>query len=421
MEVVQEDVFTTSEKIATKLFAEEDENSSSLNKENNKKQKREMATIDKLLHRANIDTKDLKPLVQNIYFGETIVSDDLKLFEVDQAMLDYLLEGNSLVIRGNENENAICCSNSSTYSFKVAEISNPLLISTNIVLPDKIKENETRRNTNSEVFLMSNTYYTLTREKPRLAKLKNLLEMNLYFGKATDENSSEDTKKYRINDLLEIIQGSEEEIYTYLNYIEAFQIDGYWRLLDFGLYNKIIDDFLKCIDDNSFSYNKIPIDEIYSDLQCLYSISLLKQIANYFFDRDETSEDSIYKIKKNKLFKFYSESLLRSTLKMNYNEFLLILRKTLPQTFRNDFHIDYIRSISYVEEPYIYYMNCLELPDDIQKRFKFLFDKREKWQASELSALIKDLCKDDTEVNNALTKYCRLYTQNGIKYYTTRL
>ena len=40
MEVVQEDVFTTSEKIATKLFAEEDENSSSLDKENNKKQKR---------------------------------------------------------------------------------------------------------------------------------------------------------------------------------------------------------------------------------------------------------------------------------------------------------------------------------------------------------------------------------------------
>ena len=42
---------------------------------------------------------------------------------------------------------------------------------------------------------MSNTYYTLTKEKPRLAKLKNLLEMDLYFGKATDENSSEATKK----------------------------------------------------------------------------------------------------------------------------------------------------------------------------------------------------------------------------------
>ncbi len=53
-----------------------------------------MSTVDKLLFRAGIDTKDLKPLVQNIYFGESIVSDDLKLFEVDQNMLDYLLEGN---------------------------------------------------------------------------------------------------------------------------------------------------------------------------------------------------------------------------------------------------------------------------------------------------------------------------------------
>ena len=33
-------------------------------------------------------------------------------------------------------------------------------------------------------------------------------------------------RKYRINDLLEIIQASEEEIYNYLNYIEAFQING---------------------------------------------------------------------------------------------------------------------------------------------------------------------------------------------------
>lgn len=39
-----------------------------------------------------------------------------------------------------------------------------------------------------------------------------------------------------MNDFLEIIQGSEEEIYAYLNYIEAFQIDG--RL--FYTYNRRI-------------------------------------------------------------------------------------------------------------------------------------------------------------------------------------
>lgn len=40
MEVVQEDAYTTSDKIATKLFTEDDENSSTLNKENDKKQQR---------------------------------------------------------------------------------------------------------------------------------------------------------------------------------------------------------------------------------------------------------------------------------------------------------------------------------------------------------------------------------------------
>ena len=51
--------------------------------------------IDQLLTRAKLDpVNDLKPLVQDIYFGDSIASDDLKLFEVEQSMLDYLLEGN---------------------------------------------------------------------------------------------------------------------------------------------------------------------------------------------------------------------------------------------------------------------------------------------------------------------------------------
>ena len=43
----------------------------------------------------------------------------------------------SLIIRGGENDNAVCCSNNSTFSFKVAEVSNPLLITPNLSLPNK--------------------------------------------------------------------------------------------------------------------------------------------------------------------------------------------------------------------------------------------------------------------------------------------
>lgn len=421
MEIESENPFSK-EQLATQLFNDDsNSNQSDTNKENKLYSKRNFELVDKLLHRANINQNDLKPLVQNVYFGNTIVSDEYKILQVDQPMLDYLMEGNSLIIRGNETENAVCCSNSKTYSFKVAEVSNPLILSSKITPPDDIDNTDKRSLKRSEIFYMSGSYFTMAVEKPHLQKLKNLLETNLYFGKSIDDNCTTDTKKYKINDLLEIIQASEEEIYSYLNYIEAFQIDGYWRLLEFGFYNKIIDDILKCVDDNSLSFMKLPVEEIYTDLQGIYGLSILKQVVNYFFVQNE-SDSKICELKKERLFKFYAESLLRSTLKMNYNEFQIILLKTLPNALNYEFKIEYIQSIAYVEEPYIYYLNSIDLPDNIEKRFKYLFEKRAKWPSLEISAFIRDLCNNNsTEVNNALTKYCRPFTQNGVKYYTSRM
>lgn len=36
---------------------------------------------------------------------------------------------------------------------------------------------------------MTNCYFALSKEKPRLQKLKNLLELNLYMGRSIDQNS----------------------------------------------------------------------------------------------------------------------------------------------------------------------------------------------------------------------------------------
>ena len=71
---------------------------------------------------------------------------------------------------------------------------------------------------------------------------------------------------------------------------------------------------------------------------------------------------------------------------------------------------------------YIYYLNCMDMPDEIEKRFWFLFEKRAKWPEIELSAFVSDLCCDNlVEIKNALTKYCRAYNNNGVRFYTTRM
>ena len=49
-----------------------------------------------------------------------------------------IILNSSLIIRGNETENAVCCTKNATFSFKVAEISNPLLLTTNLKFPDVI-------------------------------------------------------------------------------------------------------------------------------------------------------------------------------------------------------------------------------------------------------------------------------------------
>lgn len=222
--------------------------------------------IDELIEKAKLNKEELTPFIQHIYLGDSVTAnDEYKLLELDEDKLDYLLDGNSLVIRGSETDNAICCTHDSTFSFKVAEISNPLLVSSDLVL----SANHNAGASNSEIVFMTNSYFTLTKEKPKLMKIKNLLEMNLYSGKAYEQN---DSQKFTISDFLDIIQASEAEIYVYLNYIQAFQIDGYWRLLDFKFLNQILDNFLKVIDEKCWLLDKIPVKDIYQELDSIYDM-----------------------------------------------------------------------------------------------------------------------------------------------------
>jgi hypothetical protein len=78
---------------------------------------------------------------------------------------------------------------------------------------------------------------------------------------------------------------------------------------------------------------------------------------------------------------------------MRYGEFCSILDKLFPASFNFEFNLSYVqvifyyffnvnvilrsiqydysftlKDICYVEEPYVYYLNVLDLPDEIEKR-----------------------------------------------------
>lgn len=57
---------------------------------------RSLEAVDDLVQNAKLDKSDLLPGVQCIYFSSSLNSNDFKLLEVDQAILDGLLSGERL-------------------------------------------------------------------------------------------------------------------------------------------------------------------------------------------------------------------------------------------------------------------------------------------------------------------------------------
>jgi sister chromatid cohesion protein DCC1 len=406
-----------------------------INKISDSSTKRTAEDAKDLLSKCDINQDDLKQLTQSVFIDNSILTDDWKLLELTSAQLRCLTEGDSLTIRGNETENAICCTKSETFTFKVAEISNMILVTPDLVFPGSSNDNSAENDSESSseqklkevrVVTIADKYFAMEKFKPKLQKLRSLLEMNFYCGQSLDEQS--DAVKYTIHDLLDIIQSSEEEIYNYLNFIEAYKVEGYWRLLDYKYHSELMDNILKLVDERSWRCDTIPVSEIFDELKPIYSLSILHQIVNYYFVRQEGSgfntEEDFHKIRKDKLCRFYAETLLRTTMKMRLVEFVSILKRTLPSSLEFEFSMDQIQDVCYVEENYVYYFNVLDLPDEIEKRFKCLFEKRKRWNFDELSAFMRDLCSSSdpkSELNSLLTKYCRSFTQNNVRYYTSRI
>ena len=51
-------------------------------------------TIDQLVEKAKLNKNELYPIVQTFYLGKNLAADNLKLMEIDEEKLNYLLEGN---------------------------------------------------------------------------------------------------------------------------------------------------------------------------------------------------------------------------------------------------------------------------------------------------------------------------------------
>ncbi|KAL5006003.1 hypothetical protein ScPMuIL_017161 [Solemya velum] len=390
-------------------------------------QSRPMETVNAILEYAKLERSELKPLVQNIFFSPELDNDHMTLMELDSHMLDVILEGNELVIRGDKDEMAVLCTNEKTYEVKEAEISNDLLITPEVLIGKDLDSEGDPCQTFSQVLSVLHTYYELRECKPRIHKLKSLLEENHYSGRESERDEKHQGRKFQFEDFLEIVQASETEIRAGLRQLQACQIEGFWRLLDFDYLCQVLNHIIQLCEENDWLEAGIPLAECLLPLEELFPRSVIEHTLEcYSRTRQEVMQSfegsERYNLDEDKICRFFAELTLKNSDKFNYKEFLNVWQQCVPDGMTTSLYqiegmclIDKIGGIEV-----IWYYPVEELPEEVADRFEALFKTREKWTREEIIPYIKDLATDKTDVGALLTKYARASMSNGIKMFNSR-
>ncbi|XP_062320845.1 sister chromatid cohesion protein DCC1 [Osmerus eperlanus] len=387
---------------------------------------RTLAEVQATLQIAKLKEEDLQSTVHCLSFGDSISSTDYCLMELDDTLCKHIESGKSLVIRGDKDERAVLCSEDQTYDLKIADTSNLLLLVPGCKTPEQLvacADSETSQLVHAQIWGLSNSYWELRKQRPRLKKLKKLLMENPYEGPTPAyEEDTHTMQKYTMMDLLERIQASEEEIKAQLKTIHACEIDGYWRMLDFDYEMKLLGHVTQLVDSESWSFSKVSLRVSLEELAPLEPREMIEHCLNCYGRRYTEHGETFYALDEDSVCRATALMLLQNAVKFNLAEFLEVWQQSVPEGMGT--RLDQLRSLALVDRSSrpetLSLLRVEDLPEDTLERFNRLFTMREKWTEEDITPYIQDLCGEKQTTGALLTKYARSSMQKGIKVYNSR-
>ena len=352
--------------------------------------KRTVSDVDKVIQLAKLDTSELMPKTQVVEFSNQLIDQAaIKILEVPNKLVDGLISGTSLVIRGDTDNSAVLCCENKTFDLKEAETSNSLLFLDNLKFPEecenpkeaKLDASQNNNDTtveNSRVLHSTNItgifyrYLELTECRPRLGKLRRVLsgefegtkrKLHLYSG---PQSAEEETAGASINDLLDTIQCSEVELREGLKTLRAIAIpsskntdrpcvslecNSRWFMIDVEYHMRVLSLICNYIEESGWGWDCYEIErykiiETISEVEPNYVVDQVfdfyfHSLSNDFVMKDGvvmTSEKNEFDVKealkyatnKDSICKFYGEFLLLNSPKYQLSEFISMWQKAVP-------------------------------------------------------------------------------------------
>ncbi|XP_045552635.1 sister chromatid cohesion protein DCC1-like [Salmo salar] len=385
---------------------------------------RTLEEVQATIQIAKLKENDLQNTIHCLTFGESVSSGDYFLMELDDTLCKHIEAGNSLVIRGDQDERAVLCSEDKTYDLKIADTSNLLLLVPGCLTPDQLTTDNQASSqlVHAQIWGFSNSYWELRKRHPKLKKLKKLLMENPYEGPVISGQEDVTDGKYTMGDLLERIQASVEELEAQLQTIHACEVNGYWRLLDFDYEMKLLGHITQLVDSESWSFSKVPLSVSLEELGRLEPQEMIEHSLNCYGRRYTDNDEVFFALNEDMVCRATAQMLLQNAVKFNLAEFQEVWQQSVPEGMGT--RLDQLKSLALVDRSSkpetISLLRVEDLPEDTLERFTHLFTMREKWTEEDITPYIQDLCGEKQTSGALLTKYARLSTQNGIKVFNSR-
>ncbi|XP_016151612.1 PREDICTED: sister chromatid cohesion protein DCC1 [Ficedula albicollis] len=328
-----------------------------------------------------------------------------------------------LVIRGEKDEHAVLCSKDKTYDMKIADTSNMLLFVPGCKTPEELNADPASCNIiYSQIAGFSKNYWELRRCRPKLKKLRKLLMEDPYEGPDSQKDQTSTLSKYTTEDLLSLIQASEEEILHQLQVIDACKIEGYWRILDFDYEMKLLSHVTQLIDSESWPLSKVPLCACLEELGSLEPREMIEHVLLSYGRKYVDDGEVFFEMREDKICRAIARMLLQNAVKFNLSEFEEVWQQSVPEGMTT--RLDQLQGLALVDKSSrpetIFLLKVEDLPEDNQERFNSLFGIREKWTEVDITPYIQDLCAEKQTVGALLTKYARSSMLNGVKVFNSR-
>ncbi|XP_020598697.1 sister chromatid cohesion protein DCC1 [Phalaenopsis equestris] len=350
------------------------------------------------------------PICYHQQFGP---HDDLLLLEVDDKILPDVLQ-NRVLIRGQPAEDAVLCTHSSTYAMKFVGTSNSVfLISPGGSTPTMkatAANDKMGSSVVASVITVAQGNIELIQVEPKLDKLKKLLSEKPY-NPEEDFNGSARHKKglYRWQDLVEMIQASEEEVRAALKSLSAVEIDGYWRIVDDKTMNETLNMILRNSVLHDWSISALSEERI---LSLMEADGFLPRVVLHCLEAHGSklygSDGTLWRLDEKQVCLRFALCVL-SRGKMKLESFVEKWEQSVPSGMKADLKM-LEGEVLYEKigfEEWIRVFSVSTLPSNPADRFAALFRERPKWEWKDLEPYIRDIHVPGLSSEGLLIKYSR--------------